>query len=226
MNFLRSISLIALSLTAFLNLTFAQSTTNDPFDIDTDKELIIYGIGALLGTTAIIVNDNNKPFGGRGYIEKDWGQAFPRAWIWTQSNHFGADAPGTSLTAWGRDHPVAAERISRLHRGAAASRSTLPLRHLQRRSHRATGAGGHARDVAHDRPRRPGTSTSPAGDHRVAGGRRLAPLARTRRHAATGAGELDRPARRAAAGGRGWPGARRFRGYRSPCGPRNRRPDL
>jgi tocopherol cyclase len=26
--------------------------------------------------------------GGRGYIEKDWGQAFPRAWIWMQSNHF------------------------------------------------------------------------------------------------------------------------------------------
>jgi len=36
--------------------------------------------------------------GGRGYIEKDWGQAFPKAWIWTQSNHFNA-APGTSLTA-------------------------------------------------------------------------------------------------------------------------------
>lgn len=35
--------------------------------------------------------------GGRGYIEKDWGQAFPRAWIWTQSNHF--EIPGTSLTA-------------------------------------------------------------------------------------------------------------------------------
>jgi len=26
--------------------------------------------------------------GGRGYIEKDWGQAFPAAWIWFQSNHF------------------------------------------------------------------------------------------------------------------------------------------
>ena len=26
--------------------------------------------------------------GGRGYIEKDWGQSFPRAWIWMQSNHF------------------------------------------------------------------------------------------------------------------------------------------
>ena len=32
--------------------------------------------------------------GGHGYIEKDWGQAFPKAWIWTQSNHFGADARG------------------------------------------------------------------------------------------------------------------------------------
>jgi hypothetical protein len=34
--------------------------------------------------------------GGRGYIEKDWGQAFPQAWIWGQSNHF--DQPGTSIT--------------------------------------------------------------------------------------------------------------------------------
>jgi hypothetical protein len=35
--------------------------------------------------------------GGRGYTEKDWGQAFPRAWIWFQTNHFGQ--PGISLTA-------------------------------------------------------------------------------------------------------------------------------
>ncbi len=35
--------------------------------------------------------------GGRGYIEKDWGQAFPRAWVWMQSNHF--EQPGVSLTA-------------------------------------------------------------------------------------------------------------------------------
>jgi tocopherol cyclase len=35
--------------------------------------------------------------GGKGYIEKDWGQAFPEAWIWKQSNHFGED--GISLTA-------------------------------------------------------------------------------------------------------------------------------
>ena len=35
--------------------------------------------------------------GGRGYGEKDWGQAFPSAYIWAQSNHF--PTPGTSLTA-------------------------------------------------------------------------------------------------------------------------------
>jgi len=35
--------------------------------------------------------------GGRGYIEKDWGQSFPAAWIWFQSNHF--PTPGTCLTA-------------------------------------------------------------------------------------------------------------------------------
>ncbi len=35
--------------------------------------------------------------GGRGYIEKDWGESFPDAWIWSQSNHF--KTAGTSLTA-------------------------------------------------------------------------------------------------------------------------------
>ncbi len=35
--------------------------------------------------------------GGRGYIEKDWGQAFPTAWLWAQTNHF--DEPGVCLTA-------------------------------------------------------------------------------------------------------------------------------
>lgn len=35
--------------------------------------------------------------GGRGYIEKDWGEAFPTAYIWMQTNHF--STAGTSLTA-------------------------------------------------------------------------------------------------------------------------------
>ncbi len=35
--------------------------------------------------------------GGRGYIEKDWGQAFPDGYVWMHSNHF-AD-PSVSLMA-------------------------------------------------------------------------------------------------------------------------------
>jgi tocopherol cyclase len=39
---------------------------------------------------ALTLNGKMMDFsGGRGYIEKDWGQAFPAAWIWFQSNHFG-----------------------------------------------------------------------------------------------------------------------------------------
>jgi tocopherol cyclase len=38
--------------------------------------------------------------GGRGYMEKDWGQSFPSAWIWFQSNHFeGVRACITASTA-------------------------------------------------------------------------------------------------------------------------------
>lgn len=28
---------------------------------------------------------------GYGYIEKDWGKSFPKAWVWMQSNHFGQE---------------------------------------------------------------------------------------------------------------------------------------
>jgi len=43
------------------------------------------------------INDESIDFtNGRGYIEKDWGQAFPQAWFWMQSNHF--STTGTSLT--------------------------------------------------------------------------------------------------------------------------------
>jgi hypothetical protein len=35
--------------------------------------------------------------GARGYIEKDWGRSFPKAWIWTQCNRF--ERPGICLTA-------------------------------------------------------------------------------------------------------------------------------
>ena len=35
--------------------------------------------------------------GGRGYVEKDWGTAFPAGYVWMQSNHF--DDVGVSLVA-------------------------------------------------------------------------------------------------------------------------------
>jgi tocopherol cyclase len=46
----------------------------------------------------LIIDEKAVDFnGGRGYIEKDWGQAFPAAWVWFQSNHF--EQTGTCITA-------------------------------------------------------------------------------------------------------------------------------
>jgi tocopherol cyclase len=40
------------------------------------------------------VDGQNVDFGGgKGYMEKDWGRSFPGAWIWMQTNHFGAAQP-------------------------------------------------------------------------------------------------------------------------------------
>jgi tocopherol cyclase len=47
---------------------------------------------------ALSLEDAEADFtGGRGYIEKDWGQAFPSGYVWMQTNHF--TTPGTSLSA-------------------------------------------------------------------------------------------------------------------------------
>ena len=49
-------------------------------------------------TGTLTVGDQPVDFSrGNGYIEKDWGQSFPSAWIWFQSNHF--DRPGACITA-------------------------------------------------------------------------------------------------------------------------------
>ena len=51
---------------------------------------------AIQGVLAI--DDQAVDFsGGRGYIEKDWGQSFPEAWVWFQTNHF--ERAGVYLTA-------------------------------------------------------------------------------------------------------------------------------
>lgn len=37
----------------------------------------------------LLINKKMVDFtGGRGYIEKDWGNSFPESWIWMQSNNF------------------------------------------------------------------------------------------------------------------------------------------
>lgn len=46
---------------------------------------------------SLTINDETIDFtGGHGYIEKDWGQSFPKGYIWLQTNHF--ESVGTSLT--------------------------------------------------------------------------------------------------------------------------------
>ena len=61
MNFLRTVSVTALSIILFYNTSFTQVANDDPFDVNTDKELVIGGIGVLIGTAALIVNANNEP---------------------------------------------------------------------------------------------------------------------------------------------------------------------
>lgn len=47
---------------------------------------------------SLALNGREMDFsGGRGYLEKDWGQSFPSAWVWMQTNHF--STPGTSFVA-------------------------------------------------------------------------------------------------------------------------------
>ena len=38
---------------------------------------------------SLVIDDKIVSFeGGKGYIEKDWGKSFPRAYVWLQTNHF------------------------------------------------------------------------------------------------------------------------------------------
>jgi len=47
---------------------------------------------------SLLIDNERLDFNsGRGYIEKDWGQSFPDAYIWFQTNHF--EGPGTCITA-------------------------------------------------------------------------------------------------------------------------------
>jgi tocopherol cyclase len=47
---------------------------------------------------SLVINGKSIDFsGGRGYMEKDWGAAFPEGYVWMQTNHF--EERGSCLTA-------------------------------------------------------------------------------------------------------------------------------
>ena len=57
-------------------------------------------------TGELAINGQRADFtGGRGYMEKDWGRAMPRAWIWMQCNHFNREGVSLSFSVaripWG-----------------------------------------------------------------------------------------------------------------------------
>ena len=60
MNFLRAISFTAFSIILFCNLSFSQSSSDEPFNVDTDKEIIISASGAAIGIAAIIAMLNTN----------------------------------------------------------------------------------------------------------------------------------------------------------------------
>ena len=61
MNFLRTISFTAFLISLFCNLSFSQSSPDEPFDVDTDKEILISATGAAIGVAAIIAMTNTNP---------------------------------------------------------------------------------------------------------------------------------------------------------------------
>ncbi len=87
------------------------------------------GTIAVEGTPASFV-------GGRGYLEKDWGRAFPSGYVWLHSNHIDADASASliasvALIPWVRStfrgFIVGLVHHGRLHRWATYNRSVERL---------------------------------------------------------------------------------------------------
>jgi tocopherol cyclase len=83
---------------------------------------------------SLAINGRTESFdGGRGYLEKDWGKAFPAGYVWLHSNHIDAD-PSASLVAsvalipWVRSafrgFIVGLKHHGRLYRWATYNRST------------------------------------------------------------------------------------------------------
>lgn len=74
--------------------------------------------------------------GGRGYIEKNWGRAFPFSWVWLQCNNFGAERVSLSCSLghipvpWGafRGFLVGITQGGRFHAFTTMNRSRAKVR--------------------------------------------------------------------------------------------------
>ena len=88
--------------------------------------------------------------GGRGYLEKDWGRAFPRGYVWTHSNHF--DRPGICVTVSVARIPWLTSAFRGFSGRISARRRIAPLYHLQRSRDRVPVHDGHASASADSQP--------------------------------------------------------------------------
>lgn len=62
----------------------------------------MHGLGSLHHTLKGTLQINGKDIcfdGGIGYLEKDWGQSFPKSYVWLQSNHF-EQRPACLFFSW------------------------------------------------------------------------------------------------------------------------------
>jgi hypothetical protein len=101
--------------------------------------------------------------GGRGYMEKDWGAAFPAGYVWMQTNHF--SDPSTCLTGsiavipWVRSefvgHIVGLQHRGELHRFTTYTGAKTTLIEIDDDEVRWTlrSKKGAVLDLVADRPR-------------------------------------------------------------------------
>ncbi len=92
----------------------------------------IVSFGHALSGTLEVEGSSTSFDGGRGYIEKDWGQAFPAGYVWMASNHIDSDAEASligsvAIIPWlgrpFRGFIVGLKHSGRLHRWTTYNRA-------------------------------------------------------------------------------------------------------
>ncbi|MCX6434031.1 MAG: tocopherol cyclase family protein [Actinobacteria bacterium] len=96
----------------------------------------VVSFGHGLGGDLLVEGESASFDGGRGYLEKDWGRAFPAGYVWMHSNHIDEDASASlvasvALIPWlrgsFRGFIVGLVHHGQLHRWATYNRSRETL---------------------------------------------------------------------------------------------------